>query len=65
MPPAVAELFWNTGALLREIERWLLRKAGSQRARLPSAVLQPERASLVQRLQQLEAAAGLPTTKPS
>lgn len=53
VPAAVAELFWNTGALLREIERWLLRQAAAT-TYLAKAVLQPERASLVQRLANLE-----------
>ena len=53
VPAAVAELFWNTGSLLREIERWLLRQAGATSS-LAKAVLQPERASLAQRLKQLE-----------
>ncbi len=53
VPPAAAELFWNTGTLLREIDRWLLRskEAGSALAR---ALLQPERAKLEQRLGELE-----------
>ena len=29
VPPSVAELFWNTGTLLREVERWLLKNAGA------------------------------------
>jgi DNA repair ATPase RecN len=53
VPPSVAELFWNSGTLLREIERWLLRNqaAGSTLAR---ALLQPERGKLEQRLGKLE-----------
>ncbi len=53
VPPAVAELFWNTGALLREIEGWLLRRAAATSA-LAQAVLQPERANLERRLAKLE-----------
>jgi curved DNA-binding protein CbpA len=53
VPPSVAELFWNSGTLLREVERWLLRNqaAGSTLAR---ALLQPERGKLEQRLGKLE-----------
>ena len=53
VPPSVAELFWNSGMLLREIAGWLLRNqtAGSTLAR---ALLQPERGKLAQRLGQLE-----------
>jgi len=55
VPSPVAELFWNTGILLREIERWLLRnkEAGSALAR---ALLEPERGKLAQRLGRLEEA---------
>ncbi len=53
VPPAVAELFWNTGTLLREIERWLLQKTAATSA-LASAVLQTDRGTLERRLQQLE-----------
>ena len=53
VPPATVELFWDTGAVLREIERWLLRKreAGSALAR---ALLQPDRLKLEKRLDELE-----------
>jgi hypothetical protein len=54
VPPAVAELFWNTGNLLREIERWLRQQSAATTA-LARAVLQPERAKLEQRLEKLEA----------
>jgi hypothetical protein len=53
VPPSVAELFWNTGTLLREAERWLLQNNGNDecsRARL----LEPERGKLQQRLGKLE-----------
>ena len=53
VPPSVAELFWNTGALLRELERWLLRRAGATSA-LSRALLQPERGKLEDRLGKLE-----------
>ena len=53
VPPAVAELFWNTGTVLREIERWLLpnREASSALAR---ALASGERARLETKLTQLE-----------
>jgi curved DNA-binding protein CbpA len=53
VPPAVAELFWNTGALLREIERLLLRQAETT-STLARALLLPERAKLEARLLGLE-----------
>ncbi len=49
----MAELFWNTGTLLREIERWLLRNRGAT-STLGRALLQPERGKLEQRLDKLE-----------
>ena len=53
VPPSVAELFWNTGTLLREIERWLLRNKGAT-STLARALLQPERGKLEERLSGLE-----------
>ncbi len=53
VPPAVAELFWNTGTLLREIERWRLRNEEAT-STLARALLQPERGKLEQRLGELE-----------
>lgn len=53
VPAAVAEVFWNTGNLLRETERWLLRQAGIT-STLGRALLQPERGKLEQRLASLE-----------
>ena len=53
VPPSVAELFWNAGALLREVERWLLKSAGAGSA-LSRALLSPERTKLEGRLEQLE-----------
>ena len=50
---AVAELFWNTGTLLREIERWLLRQSAAT-STLARALLQPERGKLESRLRALE-----------
>lgn len=54
VPPSVAELFWNTGTLLREIENWLFRNKATASA-LARALLQPEKGSLEQRLGSLEA----------
>ena len=53
VPPSVAELFWNTGQLLREIERWLIRNKATAGV-LARALLQPERGKLEQRLGKLE-----------
>ena len=35
VPPSVAELFWNTGTLLREVEQWLLRSAEATSTLVP------------------------------
>ena len=53
VPPSVAELFWNTGTLLREVERWLLQNKAATSS-LARAVLQPEKGKLQQRLGKLE-----------
>ena len=53
VPPSVAELFWNTGTLLREIERWLFRN-NEAASTLSRALLQPERGKLEERLSRLE-----------
>jgi len=53
VPPSVAELFWNTGTLLREAERWLLQNKATTSA-LARALLEPERGKLQQRLGKLE-----------
>ena len=53
VPPAMAELFWNTGSLLREIDRWRLRNNAAESA-LGRALLQLERGKLAQRLSELE-----------
>ncbi len=53
VPPSVAELFWNTGALLREFDRWLLKSAEATSA-LSRALLSSERAKLEKKLQKLE-----------
>ena len=53
VPAAVAELFWNTGTLLREINRWLSRQSAAT-STLARALLQPERGKLESRLSTLE-----------
>lgn len=50
VPPAVAELFWNTGTLLREVDKWLLRSAEASSA-LSRALLSGEKARLERRLE--------------
>jgi hypothetical protein len=55
VPPSVAELFWNSGTLLRKIERWLLQRKGTGSV-LARALLEPERRELEQRLNTLEEA---------
>ena len=53
IPPALAELFWSTGNLLREVDRWLLKSAQAGSA-LSRALLSGERAKLGHRLAQHE-----------
>jgi hypothetical protein len=53
VPSSVAELFWNTGALLRETEHWLLSNAEAT-STLGRALRKPERAKLEERLLKLE-----------
>ncbi len=53
IPAALANLFWETGNLLREIDRWLL-KHGAATGALSRALLIGERASLEARLTKLE-----------
>jgi len=53
VPPSVAELFWNTGTLLREVERWLLKNAEATSA-LSRALLSSERTKLEGKLEKLE-----------
>jgi hypothetical protein len=55
VPLAVAELFWSTGTLLREIDRWLLQNKGAGSV-LARALLEPERDKLERRLGSLEGA---------
>jgi hypothetical protein len=53
VPPSVAEFFWSTGTLLREIERWLLKNAGATGA-LGRSLLKTEQAKLEENLQELD-----------
>jgi len=53
VPPSVAELFWKAGALLREVERWLL-KNGDTTSVLGRALLSSERTKLEGKLEKLE-----------
>ncbi|MEO5718988.1 MAG: hypothetical protein ABIR29_10500 [Chthoniobacterales bacterium] len=53
VPPSVAELFWNAGALLREVERFLI-KSGEASSALSRALLSGERAKLEGKLVELE-----------
>ena len=53
VPASVAELFWNTGTLLREVERWLLRNAEAT-STLSRALLSGDRAKLEDKLGELE-----------
>ncbi len=53
VPPAVAELFWNTGTVLREVDRLLLKSAEASSA-LSRALLSGERAKLEGKLAELE-----------
>ena len=53
VPAAVAELVWNTGTLLREIERWLV-KSQEASSTLARALLSGERVQLEARLEKRE-----------
>jgi curved DNA-binding protein CbpA len=53
VPPSVAELFWNTGTLLREVKQWLLRSAEAT-STLSRALLSSERTKLEGKLEKLE-----------
>ena len=53
VPPSVAELFWNTGTVLREAERWLLQSSGTTAA-LSRSLLEAERAKLEGKISKLE-----------
>ena len=54
VPPAVAELFWSSGTLLREVDRWLLRKNAASGA-LAHSLLKAEQGNLGRYLLELEA----------
>ncbi len=53
VPPAVAELFWNTGSVLREVDRWLLKSREASGA-LARALLSGERTKLEAKTEVLE-----------
>lgn len=67
VPPSVSDLFWNTGSLLRDVERWLIQNAGrttaiqrslnaGERARLQGKISEMNerlRAAYESRLEQL------------
>ena len=53
VPPSVAELFWNSGTLLREVERWLVKNAEATSA-LSRALVSSERTKLEGNLEKLE-----------
>jgi hypothetical protein len=54
IPPGLADFFWKSGALLREIDRWLLKNAEATGA-LSRALLHGEKEQLRKRLETLEA----------
>ena len=53
LPAALAEFFWNTGRLLRDVDRWLL-KHGDASGALARALLSGERSKLERKLEELE-----------
>ncbi len=53
VPAQVAELFWQTGKVLREAESWLQKNAATT-GNLARAMLHPERARLEEKLAKLE-----------
>ena len=53
VPPAVAELFWETGNVLRETDGWLQRNAAAS-SNLARAMLHPARTKLERKLADLE-----------
>lgn len=53
VPPSVAELFWNTGTLLREVEHWLLQNSGTTGA-LARSLLMAEQGKIEGKLEKLE-----------
>jgi hypothetical protein len=53
VPPLVADLFWNTATLLRQIDNWLARKAQAT-STLASALLKAEQAKLAEQLREVE-----------
>jgi hypothetical protein len=53
VPPSVAELFWNTGMLLREVEHWLLQSSGTTGA-LARSLRKAEQGKVEGKLAKLE-----------
>jgi len=53
VPPTLADLFWNSSVLLRELDRWLLQNAEAPSA-LTRALLRGERTRLETKLKDLE-----------
>ena len=58
VPPSLADLFWKSGALLREVEGWLSQNANASNA-LSRALGSGERLKLERRLKELEQALAL------
>ena len=54
IPPALADLFWNTGNLLREVEHWRVKHTAAPSA-VARALVSGERVKLIQRLTEHEA----------
>lgn len=52
VPAALAEFFWNTGTLLRDVDRWLLKQTDATGA-LARALLSGERSKLERKLEEL------------
>jgi hypothetical protein len=52
VPPSVAELFWNSGTLLREVEHWLVQNSGTTGA-LARSLLKVEQGKLEGKLARL------------
>ena len=53
VPPSVADLFWNTGAVLREAERWLIQHIGTTTA-LQRSLTAAERAKLQGKISEID-----------
>ena len=53
VPPSVADLFWNTGAILREAERWIIQNTGTTTA-LQRSLTVAERSRLQGRISETD-----------